>query len=474
VLRQLLPPSLALLGAAWWAILPINYDVFYEVHLFALLPILLFWVLVLAKDAAWARGAGLATLTTSAVLVRNEFLVASIVMLALCIVHELHRSKRVATLAAAYGTPLVGGIALCGLAYWRSSVKIPEIWSVLDAKHTLNMCQVYAFGYQQRHPEWTANPWTECQALAHSTFGVDYPSIGHMLWSNPMATITHFWWNLGLVPNGLQVLLFNARAGVFEPDYVPSHVAIYPLVLGALVVLIITAGAILAWQARSRTPLSWISNRTAIAFLPLLAMAIPVVLTQRPRPEYFYYVSVIVIAATMGSIGLMLRPFPRISRGLDISALAVASALILLMPHYRLPSYMPSGRMMLQKLEHLTPQRAVVLNAHGRIVLGKWASTLLYYLDVDLPRGSPFEGPQVVFENDLLRRWEGTTPLEQFLAEQRVHVLYLDPSELAWLRAQPQAKKMLDNPRAAGWLDLAHEERGDSGWVLLAKSRPSD
>jgi hypothetical protein len=469
VLRQLLPPSLALLGAAWWAILPINYDALYEVHLFALLPILLLWALLLGKDTAWARGAAFAILATSAVLMRNEFLVATIVMLALCIIHELHRSKRVTTFAAAYGTSFVGGIAMCGLAYWRSTVKIPEIWRDLDVKHTLNMCQAYAFGYQQRHPEWTANPWTECQALARSTFGVDYPSIGHMLWSNPMATITHFWWNLTLVPSGLEVLLFNARASGFEPDYIPTPVANYPLVLGALVVLSLTAGGILAWRERSKTPLLWIPNRTAIAFLPLLAMAVPVVLTQRPRPEYFFYVSVIVIAATMGSIGLLLRSWPAISRGLGVGALTVVGVLILFMPHYRLPSYIPSGRMMLQKLEHLIPQRTVVLNAQGRIVLGNWAPDLLRYLEVDLPRGWPLEAPQVVFGNDLLRRWGGTTPLEQFLAEQQIRVLYLDPSELTWLREQSQAKKILDNPRAAGWLDLAHEERGDSSWALLAK-----
>src|SRR5215470_5118165 len=41
VLRRLLPPGLALLGAAWWAILPTNYNTLYEVHLFAFLPILL-------------------------------------------------------------------------------------------------------------------------------------------------------------------------------------------------------------------------------------------------------------------------------------------------------------------------------------------------------------------------------------------------------------------------------------------------
>jgi hypothetical protein len=473
VLRQLLPPSLALLGAAWWAILPINYNTLYEVHLFAFLPILLAWALVLGRDAPWARGAGFAILAACTVLVRNEFLVAAIVTLLLCIIHERRHSQKGAFFAPAYGIPVVAGIALCGLAYWRSIVKLPEIGRHLDVKHTLNMCQVYAFGFQQRHPEWTANPWTECQALARSTFGVDYPSIGHMLWSNPIAALTHFWWNLTLIPNGLEVLLFNARAGGFEPDYAPSRVATYPLVLGALVIVLLTAGAILAWQTRSKTSLSSISNRTAIAFLPLLAMAAPVVLTQRPRPSYFFYVSVIVIAATMGAIGSMLRRRPEICRSLNIGALAVAAALILFMPRYSLPPYLPSGRPLLQKLEHLAPQRAMLLKTRGRIFLGHWSSEVASYMNLNSPRdevrGYPIQGPTIVFGNTLLRNWDGMTPLEQFLAEQGVDILYLDPSELAWLRAQPQAKNVLDNPRAAGWRDVAHEEIGDRSWALLAK-----
>ena len=31
---------LAWLLAAWWAVLPVNFDTLYEVHLFALLPVL--------------------------------------------------------------------------------------------------------------------------------------------------------------------------------------------------------------------------------------------------------------------------------------------------------------------------------------------------------------------------------------------------------------------------------------------------
>jgi hypothetical protein len=40
LMRRLLPHSLAWLVGAWWAILPINFDTLYEVHLFATMPIL--------------------------------------------------------------------------------------------------------------------------------------------------------------------------------------------------------------------------------------------------------------------------------------------------------------------------------------------------------------------------------------------------------------------------------------------------
>jgi hypothetical protein len=469
VLRRLLPPGLALLGAAWWVILPINYNTLYEVHLFAFLPILLVWALVLGRDETWARGTAVSILATCAILVRNEFSVAAGVMLLLCMVREWRQREKGDSFFAPYAVPMIVGAAVCGLAYWRSNVRLPADWSWVKLKHTLNMCQVYAFGFQQRHPEWTASPWTECQALARSTFGVDYPSIGQMLWSNPMATLTHFWWNLGLVPNGLEVLLFNARAGGFEPDYAPTRVATYPLLLGALVILALAAGAMLAWRARTKTASSWLSNPMAIAFLPLLTMAVPVMLVQRPRPSYFFYISLIIIAATMGAIGLILRRWPGIYRRLDFGAFFVATALLLFMPRYSLPPYLPSGRPVLQKLEHLASQRTLLLKAQGRMILGDWANEVAHYLELAAPSAIPPEQPQVVFGNDLLRGWEGTIALEQFLAEQRVHVLYLDPSELAWLRAQPQAKDLLDNPRAAGWRDIAHEERGDRSWALLAK-----
>jgi hypothetical protein len=468
VLRQILSPGLALLGAAWWAVLPINYDTLYEVHLFALLPILLAWALILSSSTAWARAAALVIVASGAVLVRNEFLVAALVMALMCAAYERRFSQKPAHCLFTYGAALTVAAAVCGLAYWRSIIKFPELWSHFQDRHALNMCQAFAFGYQQRNVAWTKSPWLDCQGLAQQVFGAELPSIGQMLWSNPKAVLAHFAWNIGLLPNGLEALLFNAMGGGLQPDYVPTKIALYPVVLGALVIVLLAATAVLALRARPN-PWSWISSRATLAFLPFLIMSVPVVFTQRPRPSYLLYLSVILIAAVLWGIYRLLQRRPGLLRALDAGAFAVVIALILLLPRYSIPTYLPSGRPILAKLADLSPHRALLIAPHGRIILGNWAPELLYYLDINLSRGYPLEGPRVVFDNALLRSRDGTTALEEFLAQQQVTVLYLDPGELQWLRALPQARNMLEHPRMAGWRDVARSEEGERSWLLLAK-----
>jgi hypothetical protein len=62
LLRSILSPGLALLGTVWWAVVPTYYNNLYEVHLFALLPVLLAWTLILRWNSPWARGTAVAVL----------------------------------------------------------------------------------------------------------------------------------------------------------------------------------------------------------------------------------------------------------------------------------------------------------------------------------------------------------------------------------------------------------------------------
>jgi hypothetical protein len=306
VLRRLLPPALAWAGAAWWALLPIVFDTLYEVHLFAAIPVLCVWLLLLTARGPWRRAAALALLCCSAVLVRNELSVAA-GLLGLALAWYEWRcgaERRPSRVLLAYGTSLAVAAGVCGLAYRASDVKYPQLSDLLKAKHTVNMAQVYAFGYQQRHPEWTASPWLECYSLMEETFGSRTPTLREMIRANPAAVWDHFAWNLSLTPSGLQLLIFNRATGTVTPDYdsnvVPRLNNRRAGQLTALVLGIWAVGLVALWRGRREWWRDWLSAR-ALGWVGMFAVAsvvVPVILTQRPRPSYLFAFGFVLIAIT--------------------------------------------------------------------------------------------------------------------------------------------------------------------------------
>jgi hypothetical protein len=309
VLRQLLPAGVAWACAAWWACLPIVFNTLYEVHLFAVVPVLVSWLLFLTAAGPWRRAAGLAVLGASAVLVRNELSVAFGLLGLVLVGYEWRRAGRGDgpgrwRTAAAYATALAAAAAVVYATYAASYLKYPELQGALKAKHTLNMAQVYAFGHQQRHPEWTLSPWVECHGLMQEHFGSREPSLREMVAANPAAVWEHFRWNLSLTPNGLQLLLFNRAAGSVSPDYdhrVLTRLESRRAVAGSALVLGLWAvGAWCALRTRreggERTPawraVGWAAMFAVAAVVPL------VILTQRPRPSYLLAFGVVLMALT--------------------------------------------------------------------------------------------------------------------------------------------------------------------------------
>jgi hypothetical protein len=127
VLRRLLPPGLAWLTAAWWVVLPINFNTLYEVHLFALLPVLAVWFVIQWRDRPWSRGCALALLFVSCLLVRNELIIGMGLLAIACIFYEIvkvrHGAARpVAQYVMAYAIPLA--LAVCVLVFFSRSAKL--------------------------------------------------------------------------------------------------------------------------------------------------------------------------------------------------------------------------------------------------------------------------------------------------------------------------------------------------------------
>lgn len=202
--------------AAWWVILPIDFNALYEVHLFAVIPLLGAFLVILWRPGPRGRSLALAIFLISAVLIRNELLLATAAFAILSLGWDMVQQRRGAlagiNLFRAYGIPLLSACLLIAFFYARANDR-GFIRQSMDSKHTLNICQVYAYGYEQRYSDWKQSPWTECHQLMTRVFGKPEPSLTEAIRSHPRAMLEHFWWNIQVIPNGIQILLFNGTSG---------------------------------------------------------------------------------------------------------------------------------------------------------------------------------------------------------------------------------------------------------------------
>ena len=466
LMRSLMPAALALLIAAWWAVLPINFNTLYEVHLFGLLPILIAWLAVAMRDTPWTWAWALAILFASTFLMRNEDVVALAVFAAICGVRELRQSRLVSARrsvfckgrAFIYGIPMLCALFLIAMFYWRSIVRFPQIFQALHLKHTVNMCQVYAFGYAERHPDWTFSPWLECAPLMQTVFGHSMPTLVQMLAGNPPATIMHFLWNLSLTFNGLQVALFNMMSGTVNPDYAPVSTNVTAASLLSIFVLaILVAGGVKLIRHWDYWFTGWLRERRGLmlAMLSVLWVSVPVILVERPRPSYLF-ASTLVIMAAIGFAGYVLLENRRMIFAKVLAILGVP-ALAFLMPSYYATHQ--SDRPLYTDYLRLEPSGALLQSANNRIIFGDYAGELRNYLLLQS------DGSQV-FDYGILSSWQAPQTLDQFLNAHKINVLFVQPRLMDQLASMPTAQQILQEPESLGWRRLAPAGAG-AAWLLL-------
>jgi hypothetical protein len=456
VLRRLLPPGLAWLAAAWWAMLPINFNTLYEVHLFSALPVFGCWLLLLSARGPWGRACGLGLLGLAAVLVRNELAVAFGLTALLCLAWELGGVFRggpsLWRRLFAYTLTLAATAGLCLGAYARSMVKGRDALAVYRGKHTVNMAQVYSVGYQQRHPEWTKNPWTEGPELMRAHFGKDFPTLTEMLRANRRAVLRHFRWNAQLVPNGLELLLFNATGSSVNPDYIPVALRRpWAHRLGLLALALLVAGAaVCAWQWR-RWWAGWLRERAGgwlaiAAMLPAWAL---IIATQRPRPSYLFPLGLALMAAIGTAVHVLLSQWPVGRRRLAALAPLVMLALCLLVrPHY-LKAGPPPAQRCRAAVERMRPFEKSLTRTDVTLLHGEFLDEVFCYVGKSKCRALGY---------DVIHRRPRDVPLEVHLAREKVDFFQLNEQLLRFLEADP-------SPAARGFLGPT----APPGWELVGR-----
>lgn len=482
VFRRLMPPAAAWLCGAWWAVLPIAFNTLYEVHLFAVLPVLAVWLLMATARGPARRAAGLGLLGASVVLVRNELSVPFALMAAVLAVWEWRaarhsdRGRRAARVRAAgwYAASLLAAAAACGATYQLSIVKYPALAEVMRYKHTLNMAQVYAYGYQQRHPEWTFSPWTDCEPLAAQTFGTGQPSLGRMIAANPRAAWEHFAWNMSLAPNGLQILLFNGSSGRGNPDYTPDADTplgrTAPLYLSIAVGAVWALGLVVLWRRRrewrgelgSARSLAWLTVLIVISVTPL------VITTQRPRPSYLFALGVAVMAATGALLWLVVNRWGLGERLRQAMPVAMIGLVVAAPSYYKVLAKSedtpPPPRFVAMALERLKPHQAEVARP-GRVLLAGRVD-VSHYLN---PTGPIM--PDTLYQ--VLAAWTTAETLPAALARAGVDYLYLDEEAYYVLRKTGRSNYdlgFMGTFAPAGWERIDGDSTLGRRWQLFRRA----
>jgi hypothetical protein len=463
VARALLGPALGLLVAVWWAVVPANFNVDYEVHLFGFLPVLAAVLAVARWPSRIGRGVALGLLVGTMTLARNELLIAVLIFATALITAEI-RDRRtekvpVGSYLRSYGIPLFVVALLTFGTLWQSPAHGRYVRQEIRTHHGLNMCQVYAFNYQQRHPaEFTGNPFTDCAPLMRRQFGKAYPSFFEEARANPSALKDFVTWNMHLTPIGLQVALFGATSRGSNPGYYPVKTfKRYAALLTLTALAIVAAGLGLAWPERAYW---WAHLRTRawplILLLALSATAAVVALTQRPRAEYLYGLTLTLMLLTAACVGVILR---RVGMLRVIAPVAAVGTLLLILA---LPSYYRQApRPLHDALQRLDEMRPVLQRPGAVLVTSGYNWEICAYLAKSLQQHC--SSPSWLSVQSQFQRGRS---VQRVLDDARATVVYADPVA----RLDPAFTSYLKSARAAADWRIVGSGRDRYGeWSVLVR-----
>ena len=464
LMRALLGPALGLLIAAWWAVIPANYDVRYEVHLFGALPLLLVVLVVARTPRREGLGIAVAILLASAVLVRSELIAAAVLLAGAVVVYEVrellggHRASRSSYLRA-YFVPLALACLLIGGAYARSHVQGEAVWQQLDAKEEANFCESYAFSFQQRHPtRLVGEAFLECAPLMQQTFGRPMPTLFQGITANPRAVAAFATWNAHLLPSGLQVALLDADAFENHPGFSPvSENSTYALLLSVLLLVALIAGLGISARQGKLAPRRW-QPRTRWVLITLMSIAVTdllVVLTTSPWPEYMYGLTICVLALIGVSASILVRRIG-VTQILAPIALGTVIVLIAVVPSF----YGSAPRPIYEGVQHLQRVRAQLQRPGSVLVSQDNSDELCNYLAYSYQRVcTPINWLA------LRPRVTARTSAGQVLDQAHATVIYAD----AGMLADPIIAALVTAPSVQRWKQIAQGSGPDGPWRVLVR-----
>lgn len=472
--RLALPRGVAWFIAAWWVILPINWNALYEIHLFGLIMFVAGSCFAGLRDSTPARAAGIACFFTGSLLVRNEFLLATGLFGAASAAWEFRSWKKsgasLASLARQQfklAAPSILVLLISAFIFRSSFHSWKQLLGDFNFRQRLNISQVYAFGYQQRHPEWPKNPWLHGDELLKQDFGTSEVTFGTLMRTNPMAFWEHIGWNLRLLPSGLQLGMFNCFSGRNTPDFVEfkGGSKFAKIASGIFCVLIVVGLMCLLrrkalWTRFLRGRRGWCWFAMATTLVPSMVG----ILTQRPRPSYIFLMSLFLMMLAGLCLSAVLKQL-RANRYFNSFSPLLAIPFILFAHSKKDTAQIYSGRPFYEIYQRLYPFRSLFSNKGTVYCAEQGPDEMFMYLGKRYS-SDPSDASNPSLTHALSPSLQDGTgaAFSQFLSGAKITLLYLDGNSLD----RPAIKEWLASD-ADQWSVLAKHDYPNEKWILVQK-----
>jgi hypothetical protein len=329
ILRIIFNPFLAFFLALFWVFNPIVFDAMYQIHINSILVALLATYIFLQKEDYRNVILGISMMISAAVLSRNEYIV---IVLGMVLTIFVATKKNAISLKSREKflpkeQSVVAGLILTfttALLVFRSSINFNQASSMFSEKTKLNFCQVYADYVVRIEKNWNGSQWTECHGLLIDRFNNQNINLAEAFFSNPIAVIKMILWHFSLLPSTFEILITGKYSGLGNPDYI-SH----PVVPGLFMITIPIFVFMIFGFRRKFTSIA--GNITEnILFIKISAlmigisgMTLLVVITNIPRPEYLYFMLLIILIG----IGWAIEAI-KIPKALKITLPLISGAII--------------------------------------------------------------------------------------------------------------------------------------------------
>jgi hypothetical protein len=441
----------------------------FEVHLFAIPPILLAWRVALRPNPGpWVRATVLALLLGTTLLVRLETLIAAGCFFVICAIHEcrcLRTDLSLSKLARVIVANLVPLAILCGIVLWfcsRSTMGFEDARFMLRGKETATAGQWFAFGFQHRHPEWTGSPWSDYPALETRVFGAcDLTPIG-MIRKNPREFFAHVLWNFSMTPAALQLSFFNCAAGNVDFDINPLLKYGSPMawVWTALLGAILGSGFLLGWREREKWK-GWLARRKLgwMAMLSVVIGAPFILITSPPRPEIFLCDTICLMAVVGMAAMIISNRFHQPAWSGAIIPIVLIAALIFTPRHF--PKTGHQLPPLAEVYERLRPYESLINTSENVCLQSR--PEINFYIGHN-------SGRMPAYQDFHLIRGEGE-PLAAALDRQGVTLFYLDRRGV-WLFGKQHTealRQFINEPGKWGWRVVHDENTTHAKWTLFQR-----